>query len=95
MRDVGYDFDLPMTNIEPTIYLQDDLGGTLSVPAGAEHIPPMRPAVIEAATASKTPAPAVESSRPPERASLTVKIVVGAVLALCATLGAVLLLRGG
>jgi hypothetical protein len=83
-----------MTNNELELYPQDDLSGTLSVPAGAEHIPPMRPAAVEAATVSETLATPVESPRPPERASLTIKIVVGAALAVCATLGAVLLMRG-
>lgn len=84
-----------MTNNELELYPQDDLSGTLNVPAGAEHVPPMRPAAVEGATVSEKLAASAESPPPAERASLTVKIVVGAALALCAILGTVLLMRGG
>lgn len=83
-----------MTTIEPEHYPQDDLSGTLNVPAGAEHVAPMPRPADDAVPANVMPAAMPMTAPPPERASLTVKIIVAGVLAVCATLGAVLLMRG-
>ncbi|WUR14209.1 hypothetical protein E7V67_003670 [[Empedobacter] haloabium] len=82
---------------QPEIYPQDDLGGTLSVPAGAENVPPMRLAALEApasATAPATTQATAQAAAPqPERASLAMKLVVGAAVAVCAGMGMLLWLR--
>lgn len=83
-----------MTNIEPEHYPQDDLGGTLNVPAGAEHVAPMRHPTVETVTASVPPAATPAVAPPPERASLAVKLIVGGVVSVCVALGAMLLMRG-
>jgi len=81
-----------MNNIDLTIYPQDDIGGILNVPAGAEHVPPMRPAAIDAHVRNDSIDTPVATPAP-HRASLFMKVIVGGTLVACIGLGVILLLR--
>ena len=79
-----------MTHPEPIIYPHDDIGGTLNVPAGAEHVPRMEAPHVEASMPNVAVAPALAT---PEPAGLVMKLAVGSALAACVGLGAILLMR--
>lgn len=78
---------------QPEIYPQDDLGGTLSVPAGAENVPPMRPVAVETPASATARAATLAAAPQSERASLAMKVVVGAAVAVCVGMGILLWLR--
>jgi len=81
-----------MTNIDSNIYPQDDVGGILNVPVGAEHIAPVRPVPVETPIRDEGAAMSVPASVP-DRASPLMRVIVGSTLAACVGLAALLLTR--
>ncbi|NHZ34544.1 hypothetical protein [Massilia rubra] len=72
-------------------YQQDDLGGVLASPSGAEHLAPLRPEPLAVVVvAAEAPRPASGAGVPPaapEPAGRVLQVVVGATVLGCAAAG--------